>query len=64
MKKIIVTYIRFLQQILLFVLLFLTYFVVVGVTRVLLFLFKPKLLRNDPGFFQKPELQTDLVKPY
>jgi len=64
MKKIITTYVRFLQQILLFVLLFLAYFVFVGFTKILLFFLKPKLLRNGPGFFQKPELQTDFVKPY
>lgn len=64
MKKIITIYIRFLQQILLFVLLFLVYFVLVGLTKIFLFFLKPKLLGDGPGFFQKPELQTNFIKPY
>ena len=64
MKKIIAKYIKFIQQILLFVLLSLTYFIFVGFTKGLIFIFKPRLLDDSPGFFQKPELQTNLIKPY
>jgi hypothetical protein len=64
MKKFITAYVRFLQQILLFVSLFIAYFIFVGFTRLLIFVLRPKMLYDSPGFFQKPETQTDLVKPY
>ncbi len=64
MKKIITAYVRFLQQILLFISLFIAYFIFVGFTKLLTFILKPKMLCDSPGFFQKPEMQTDLVKPY
>lgn len=66
MKKLIENYVKLIQKILLYLLLLLIYFFGFGLTKIFIFLFKKKLLK-EKKYWQKNNVNLDIkniYKPY